>query len=247
MSGKKGRRRQDHLARRARSEGYHARSVYKLQEIQRKYTVIRRGIRVLDLGAAPGSWTQYAVQNLGTESPGPGAETAVVAVDLQEMSITGATCLRGDFTREPIVAEIAARGPYDLVMSDAAPDTTGNRVVDTGRSEALVESIVAHLPQWLAPGGALVCKIFQGGGEQAILKEVRQQFGAAHLYRPQAVRRESFETYLVGLRYAGAAAADGPAATDGPATTDGPADATTDGPADALADAAIDATTPGKE
>jgi 23S rRNA (uridine2552-2'-O)-methyltransferase len=192
---KKGRRRQDHLARRAHSEGYHARSVYKLEALQRKFDLIRPGMSVLDLGAAPGSWTQFAVAQIGA---------AVVAVDLHEMNVAGARCLQGDFTGESLAAEIAALGPYALVMSDAAPATTGNRLVDTGRSEALVESILAYLPRWLAPGGSLVCKIFQGGGEQRLLQAVRLEFRTGRLHRPEAVRRESFETYLVGLGYRGA-------------------------------------------
>lgn len=150
---------------------------------------------MLDLGAAPGSWSQFVVEQ--------GRGAVVLAVDLQEMSVPGATCLQGDFTDAEMVTRIAAAGPFDLVLSDAAPATTGNRVVDTGRSEALVESIMARLPEWLTPGGNLVCKLFQGGGEQALLRELRRKFAAAHLYRPQAVRKESFETYLVGLGYTG--------------------------------------------
>ena len=195
---KKGRRRQDHLARRAQSEGYRARSVYKLEALQRKFDLIRPGLRVLDLGAAPGSWTQFAVERAD----------AVVAVDLQEMTVAGATCLQGDFTDESLATEIARLGPYDLVMSDAAPATTGNRVVDTGRSEALVESILACLPRWLAPGGALVCKLFQGGGEQQFLQQARREFRTGRLYRPEAVRKESFETYLVGTGYRGSGEGD---------------------------------------
>lgn len=191
---KKGQRRQDHLARKAQSEGYRARSVYKLEEIDRKYPLFHaKGMSVLDLGAAPGSWTQYAIAR----------GSAVVAVDLQEISIAGATCIHGDFTETSVASAIAAVGPYDLVLSDAAPSTSGNRLVDTGRSEALVESILAGLREWILPGGSFVAKLFQGGGEQDLRKEVQQRFAKGVIYRPQAVRRESFETYLVGLNYHG--------------------------------------------
>ncbi|TVR68570.1 MAG: RlmE family RNA methyltransferase [Spirochaetaceae bacterium] len=225
MGGKQGRRRQDHLARRAQSEGYHARSVYKLQAIQRKFRVLPArgdttgrapgrgsdaagralGPGVLDLGAAPGSWTQFVVEHMGRDaSPGgSGSAPAVLAVDLQELDLPGAICLQGDFTEPETAMRIRAHAPFRVVLSDAAPATTGNRVVDTGRSEVLVESILAHLPEWLAPGGNLVCKLFQGGGEQALLGSLRARFSAAHLHRPEAVRRESFETYLVGLGYHG--------------------------------------------
>ena len=191
---KKERRRQDHLARQAHSEGYRARSVYKIEEIDRKYPLFRtNGLRVLDLGAAPGSWTQYAIAR----------GSAVVAVDLQELSIAGATCIRGDFTDTDVVSSISTHGPYDLVISDAAPSTTGNRLVDTGRSEALVESILAGLHDWITPGGSFVAKLFQGGGDQALRKEVRERFAKGVNFRPLAVRRESCETYLVGLGYRG--------------------------------------------
>ncbi len=194
---KKGRRRQDHLARRARTEGYRARSVYKLEAIDEKFEIFPRArnggarpaFRVLDLGAAPGSWTQYAVER--------GAD--VVAVDLQEMQVTGAECLVGDFTDPAVAQRLAEAGPFDAVLSDAAPATTGNRIVDTGRSEALVELIVAYAEQWLSSGGVLVCKVFQGGGERELLKELRTRYERGFLFRPKAVRSESFESYLVGI------------------------------------------------
>lgn len=196
---KKGRRRQDHLARRAQTQGYRARSVYKLEAIDEKFTIFpaarkrddRSPVRVLDLGAAPGSWTQYAVER--------GA--SVVAIDLQEMYVAHAECLIGDFTDPTIAERLEDAGPFDVVLSDAAPATTGNRIVDTGRSEALVESILANAARWLSPGGALVCKVFQGGGEQQLLKELRAGWERGFLYRPKAVRSESFESYLVGIGF----------------------------------------------
>lgn len=198
---KKGQRRQDHLARRARSEGYHARSVYKLEGIDKKYEIFRslQNRPVLDLGAAPGSWSQYA-QTRGA---------VVVAVDLQELAIPQVECICGDFTDLSVITTITDRGPYDLVMSDAAPSTTGNRIVDTGRSEGLVESILASLDAWLAPGGSFVAKIFQGGGEQRFLSQLRVSFRKGAIYRPSAVRSESFETYLIGIGYGGTLGDDG--------------------------------------
>ncbi len=189
---KHGRRRQDHLSRQAHSEGYHARSVYKLADIDKKYGIFSSDVsRVLDLGAAPGSWTQYAIEK--------GA--SVVAIDLVPMDVAGATCLIGDFTESETITRLAARGPFDLVMSDAAPATTGNRIVDTGRSEALVESILWNLSAWLAPEGFCVAKIFQGGGEQLLRNEFQHRFTRVTLFRPGSVRKESFETYLVGIGF----------------------------------------------
>lgn len=169
--------------------------MYKLEELNAKFDLVRRGgsragvQRVLDLGAAPGSWTQYVV----------GAGASVLAVDLQEMTVPGAECWTADFTDLETVDRIAAAGPFDLVLSDAAPSTTGNRLVDTSRSEALVESILANLNRWLRPGGTCAFKIFQGGGEQQLLNDMRQTFERAALHRPKAVRSESFESYLVGI------------------------------------------------
>jgi 23S rRNA (uridine2552-2'-O)-methyltransferase len=198
MAPKRGQRRQDHLARRAQAEGFHARSVYKLEALDTKFALFgssSRGsehqTRVLDLGAAPGSWSQFAVARGAT----------VTAVDLQEFSVAGVECHVGDFTERSVIEMLAAHGPFDLVMSDAAPATTGNRVVDTGRSEQIVESIIANLDRWLRTGGACVCKLFQGGGEQQLLREMRERFEKGALYRPKAVRSESFETYLVGMNY----------------------------------------------
>lgn len=191
---KKGTRRQDHLARQAQKEGFRARSVYKLAAIHQKFDLFHPGDRVLDLGAAPGSWTQYVV-------PLVGGNGGVVAVDLQEFSVPGALCRQGDFTDDEIRQWITEHGPYTHVISDAAPATTGNRIVDTARSEGLVESTLAELPGWLRPGGAVVCKVFQGGGQQTLLQEVRRLCQKGYLYRPEAVRNESFETYLVGINY----------------------------------------------
>lgn len=193
---RRGTRRQDHLARQAHKEGYLARSVYKLEAIRRKFRIITAGQRVLDLGAAPGSWTQFVLPIVGPSG-------SVVAVDLQEFSVAGAVCRTGDFTDRDTMGWITSQGPYHAVISDAAPATTGHRLVDTARSEALVESVLAGLPQWLTPGGAVVCKIFQGGGQQELLAQVRAAFTRGQLYRPEAVRNESFETYLVGIDYQG--------------------------------------------
>jgi 23S rRNA (uridine2552-2'-O)-methyltransferase len=191
---KKGTRRQDHLARRAQKEGFRARSVYKLAAINQKFELFHPGDRILDLGAAPGSWSQFLLPLVGRTG-------AVVAVDLQEFTIPGAVCRQGDFTDPDVRRWINEQGPYSHVISDAAPATTGNRIVDTARSEGLVESILAEVPGWLQPGGAVVCKVFQGGGQQTLLQEVRRLCQRGYLYRPQAVRSESFETYLVGIGY----------------------------------------------
>lgn len=195
-----GRRRQDHFSRRAQAQGYPARSVFKLEELQLKFHLFRSGMAVLDLGAAPGSWSMYLMRLVG----GTGS---VVAVDLNRLGVTAGpdenfTFVQGDFTADQCATDLAGRGPFSAVVSDAAPATSGNRNLDTTRSAGLVENILYRLPQWLSPGGVLVCKLFQGGDEQRLLAEVRGQFETARMFRPRAVRKESFETYLIGIGYA---------------------------------------------
>ncbi len=188
----------DFWAQKAKKEGYPARSVYKLAEIDAKFSLVKKGMRILDIGAAPGSWSMWILKKLA----GSGF---LAAVDLQELSIQsqGANFmfLRGDLYDEAIRSRLLERGPYGLVLSDAAPATTGNRVVDQGASEAIVEAVVDYAAAALAPGGAMVAKIFQGGAEAALLKRLRGLFGQARGFKPEACRSESFETYLVATGF----------------------------------------------
>ncbi|MFP4330207.1 MAG: RlmE family RNA methyltransferase [Spirochaetaceae bacterium] len=188
----------DHYTQRAKREGYPARSVYKLEEIHRKQPLFRPGDTVLDIGAAPGSWSLYLSRNLGPEG-------RVVAVDLKPLGLEATpenlTILTGDIYDEATQGGIAAAGPFDAVVSDAAPGTTGNRSVDTSRSAGLVEFFIEMLPAWLRPGGAFVAKLFQGGEERALLEECRHRFASAKMFKPRACRTDSFETFLVAADY----------------------------------------------
>lgn len=190
--------RPDHFSRKARSEGYAARSVYKLQELQTRFRLLRPGDRVLDIGAAPGSWTQFARTIVGPAG-------AVTALDLQPLpdleQLTNVTTLTADIFREDAIARVAELGPYTVVMSDAAPNTTGNRSVDTARSAALVEQVLGLCSRLLLPGGNLVAKLFQGGDEQSLLAAARGRFETTRLVKPRASRSESFETFLVGVKF----------------------------------------------
>jgi len=186
----------DFLTRKAKSEGYPARSVYKLSEMQEKFKLLRPGARVLDIGAAPGSWSLWVLRFL----KGSGF---LAAVDLSPLGMKPPTenffFLRGDLYDPDVRAALAGRGPYDLVLSDAAPSTTGNRTVDTGRSEAIVEAVLGYADDLLAPGGSLVVKLFQGGGERELLNALKERYATARGFKPKACRAESFETYLLGL------------------------------------------------
>lgn len=208
MAKKKGcnsRSQADYYTQKAKREGYPARSVYKLEEIQQKFSVLKRGDTILDIGAAPGSWTLYVQKKI---LKGTGR---ITAVDLKPLTDTlsplpeNVTAFTGDAFSEENRKEILALGPYNTVISDAAPSTTGNRSVDTLRSEGLVESILYLVPVMLKPGGSLVMKIFQGGGEQNIVKKMRSMFETTKILKPKACRKDSFETFLIGLHFKGGA------------------------------------------
>lgn len=186
----------DFWSRKAFSEGYPARSVYKLQEIDEKFGMIKKNYKVLDLGAAPGSWTTFLLRQLD----GSGK---VVSCDLNPLSKSvkgdNLVFIQGDLTEKEIVDKIKAEGPFDLVVCDAAPLTTGNRVVDTARSQWLVKMAIWYAEAMLKTGGNFAVKIFQNGDQQPLLKKMREVFNAAKGFKPVACRSESFETYLIGI------------------------------------------------
>jgi len=183
----------------AKKEGYPARSVYKLEEIIKKFGLLKlsggaSGPAVLDIGAAPGSWSLWILRQL----KGAGSLTAV---DIQDLGISPADAnfhfFKGSILDETMRKNLRDAGPYNLVVSDAAPSTTGNRLVDQSRSEELVEAVMGLALEVLAPGGALIMKIFQGGEEKRLIATLKQHFAQARGFKPEACRAESFETYLV--------------------------------------------------
>lgn len=182
---------------RARKEGYPARSVYKLEEINQTHHLIKPGDAVLDVGAAPGSWTLFCHREL---IKGQGR---IVSVDLNPLHLDPVpptvTAFIGDAFSKENRAKLVELGPYDCIISDAAPMTTGNRTVDTTRSEWLAEQVVFLASEQLKTHGNLVLKIFQGGGQEQVLKTMRTMFQKAKPFKPKACRDDSFEIYLVGL------------------------------------------------
>lgn len=186
----------DFWSKKAFSEGYPARSVYKLEEIDQKFSFIKKNSTVLDLGSAPGSWTTYLLRRM--EGSGK-----VVSCDLNPLSSTvrgdNLVFFQGDLNAKEIREKIKAQGPYDLVVCDAAPFTTGNRMVDTARSEGLVEMAIWYAQSMLKQGGKFAVKIFQSGAQGELLKKMREIFESAKGFKPEACRKESFETYLIGL------------------------------------------------
>ena len=184
----------DHYTRRAQKDKFPARSVYKLQEIQKRFGIIRRGGRVLDLGCAPGAWTKYAA---GITGPDGG----VVGIDLKpvDLPLPGhVQVLQGDiFTPDAAVLEALAPG-FNVVISDMAPATTGHRDVDAARSFNLCEAALAIARDHLRPGGHFVCKIFQGPDFEQFVQQVRQMFKQQRIYKPQSSRKASREIFVIG-------------------------------------------------
>ena len=186
----------------ARKENYPARSVYKLQEMDDKFGLFKhRPLRVLDLGAAPGSWSLYVMRKMHDK-------VFLVSVDLSPLSrqcdnglfdAENFVFIQGNITDSSIRDSILAHGPYDLIISDAAPATMGNRFIDTSRSLELAEAVSAYAESALNTGGNLLIKVFQGGDVSELLKRLRAIFNNAKSYKPQACRSESFETYYLGL------------------------------------------------
>ena len=190
----------DFWALKAKKEGYPARSVYKLMEIDKKFGLVKLGARILDIGAAPGSWSLWVLQRLAGKG-------FLAAVDLQDLAIKSVyenfLFIRGDLYDGEVRSRLLEKGPFGLVLSDAAPGTTGNRFVDQSASEAIVEAVIDYAESSLARGGALVTKIFHGGAEADFLKRLRGRFSQAKGFKPEACRKGSFETYLVATGFKG--------------------------------------------
>ncbi len=185
----------DHYTRKAQKDNYPARSVYKLQEIQKKTDVLRKGDRVLDLGCAPGSWTLYAAETVG-----PGGK--VVGIDLKPVEVSlpaQAETLTGDLLEPDADTREALSGPFDIVLSDMAPATTGNKNVDAVRSFVLAESALELAKTVLRPGGSFVCKIFQGPDFEEFLKRIKTGFDRHKIFKPQSSRKASPEIFIIGM------------------------------------------------
>ena len=192
------RQEKDPWVQRARKEGWRARAVYKLAEIDRRERLLKPGMLCVDLGSAPGSWSQYVSETLK-------GRARLVAVDLLQMdTLPDVTFIQADFREQATVeAIVEALGgeKADLVMSDMAPNLSGNRAVDQPRSMYLVELALDLCRDVLKPGGDLVSKLFQGEGSDALIAATRKQFGKVRVMKPAASRAGSREVYLVARNY----------------------------------------------
>ena len=182
----------DRFFRQARRDDYRARSAYKLIELNRRFKLFRRGDAVIDLGAAPGSWSQVAARE--------GAQ--VVAVDLAEIEpIAGVTALRGDITDPLMLVEmrVALGRPADAVISDVSPHISGNRLADHARSIELADASLTVAAELARPGSTFAVKLFRGEDLDAFVGRVKAAYRQAKLVVPEATRAESREAYVVGL------------------------------------------------
>ena len=184
----------DHFTRAAKKAGFPARSVFKLEEIDRRVHLLRPKMHVLDLGAAPGSWSLYAATHIG-------AEGKLLAIDLSPLTVTlppQATFVQGDALAVSSDA-LALFAPYDVVLSDMAPSTTGNKLTDQARSFELFMRALLVAATLVRAGGAFVGKIFMGEDLPHARAELRKIFGRERLIRPEGTRSVSTELFVVGL------------------------------------------------
>ncbi|MFZ9880499.1 MAG: RlmE family RNA methyltransferase [Phycisphaerales bacterium] len=189
---------QDHFFRLAKEEGYRSRAAYKLIDIDDRKRVLRRGARVLDAGAAPGSWSQVAAERIGPKGE-------VIGVDLKQINGGGyppnVRLLQADL-RDLTLDDLGGE-PFDAVLSDMAPDTTGDPMGDHFRSARLCHDLLDLSTTWLRKGGNLVMKVFEGAEYPELLKRASRMFEEAKGYKPRASRAESVEMFVVCLGYRG--------------------------------------------
>ena len=192
IASKKNNQWQDHYTRRAKKERYPARSVYKLQEIQQKHSLIKKGNKVLDLGCSPGSWLIYAARLTGEAG-------RVVGIDLNPVKIQLPSQVQ-IITADVFSLDIESLGnDFNVVLSDMAPATTGHKAVDAARSFSLCETALSIAQQVLLPGGHFICKIFQGPDFKQFHEEVKAAFNEQRIFKPQSSRKASKEIFIIGI------------------------------------------------
>ncbi|PKM46169.1 MAG: 23S rRNA (uridine(2552)-2'-O)-methyltransferase RlmE [Gammaproteobacteria bacterium HGW-Gammaproteobacteria-1] len=188
----------DIYVKRAQQEGYRSRAVYKLQEINEKERLLKPGMTVVDLGAAPGSWSQMAADIVGPKG-------RVVALDILPMDpLPGVEIVEGDFREEAVLEQLLAligERPVDIVLSDMAPNISGMSSVDLPRAMYLVELALELCRTVLKPGGDFVVKVFQGPGSDQFVQDLRKSFGKVAIRKPAASRPRSREVYMVARNY----------------------------------------------
>ncbi len=193
----------------AQKDGYRARAAYKLKEIDEAFGLLKPGQMVVDLGAAPGAWSQYVRRKFAPRQAGGGGaavgelQGTIVALDILEFEpIEGVHFIQGDFREDAVAAQLheALQGrPVDVVVSDMAPNLSGIESADASRMAHLVELAVAFALEHLTDKGALVCKVFHGSGHAEVVKLFKDSFKVVKPVKPKASRDRSSETFLVGI------------------------------------------------
>lgn len=190
----------DVWVKRSREDGYRSRASYKLLEIHEKDKLIKPGMTVVDLGAAPGGWSQVAARLVGKKG-------MVIASDILDMEpVPDVAFIQGDFTEEACfqtILDTLGKRPVDLVISDMAPNMSGMSDIDQPKAMYLVELAVDFANQTLKPDGSLLMKVFQGQGYQQLLEELRRQYGQVLVRKPEASRPRSREVYLLARQFSG--------------------------------------------
>lgn len=189
----------DYYFKKAKTENYPARSVYKLQELDSRFHVLKKGYKILDLGASPGSWTLAASQKIGSSGN-------IVACDLKDLTIDvpeNVIFFKNDIFNmsESFLEKLKNYAPYDLVMSDMAPATTGSKLTDQARSMELALRAHELAKEFLRKGGNFIVKIFMGPDSNNLLKDIRTFFNTARSFKPKSSRSESKEMFFLGLNY----------------------------------------------
>ncbi len=184
----------DHYYHKAKDENYLARSIYKLEEIDKRYRVLRPGDLVVDLGYFPGSWAQYTAPKVGPEGK-------VVGIDIQpvnkKLQLPNLTLFEKDIFTLTGPGDLGVDRPFDVVLSDMAPKTTGIKTVDQARSLELIESVFGLLPKLLRPGGNFVIKVFESNDAQVFLRTQKARFKDFHYLRPKSTRSVSKEFFVI--------------------------------------------------
>mgnify|MGYP006280270073 FL=1 len=185
----------DEYVKQAQALGYRSRAVFKLKELDERDGLLKPGMVVVDLGAAPGGWSQYAAQRIGKRG-------AIIALDLLPVeALPGVTFIQGDFREASVLEQLreALEGrPVDVVMSDMAPNMSGNRIVDQARGMYLAELALETAREILKPGGDYVTKLFQGPDVDAYVRQAREMFTKVSVRKPKASRDRSPEVYMLG-------------------------------------------------
>lgn len=191
----------DYFFKKAKAENYAARSIFKLQEIDDRFKIFKTGYKILDLGAAPGSWSQYAAEKVGRQGK-------VLGIDLQPIKITLPNALfinadLRDLNLETTFDENGIQPPFDIVLSDMAPKTTGIRITDQTRSVELCYLALEVSERYLRPRGHFVCKLFHSEDFENFRRSLKERFEKVELLRPKSTRKESKEIFFIGMNFRG--------------------------------------------